>query len=432
MLNLKTFQVELAKIKPDYHSTKFLLAISGGVDSMVLFNLFNVLNLSFEVAHINYNLREKDSENDQLLTEKRCREYNIPFHLKKVTAHDNQPKNSIQNWARDLRYDFFRIILKEKKLDYIVTAHHLNDELETFIINLSKASGIKGLSGIPSKQNSILRPLLKFSKTEIYDFACENKIQFREDASNQKNDYLRNRIRNEIAPKLLETNENFLENFGKSLSYLKDTRIFLEDKILEIEKEIISTEKDFIIFHKDLFLRQSDFVQFEILRKFGFIDSGEIKKIKKAETGKIFISSDYHLIVDRKILILQKIVDIIESAVEKEIVLHINGENAIIFPKEIQLQIKELGNLNWEIDKKNIQTPLILRRNKEGDVFYPIGMTGKKKIGKFFRDEKISIFDQLKIWLLCDGNGDILGIIPFRQDKRFVATEKSDKITASI
>ena len=429
MLNRKTFQLCLQELQADYKNRNFLLAVSGGVDSMVLFDLFTGADLHFEVAHINYKLRELDSEKDRQLVEEICKENKIPFHLYQVTEKDKKPKNSIQDWARNIRYNFFRKIQQERNLDFIVTAHHLNDQLETFIINLSKASGIKGLSGIPANENDIIRPLLAFSKEDIYDFAKENKIQFREDLSNQKNDYLRNKIRNQIVPKLLEVNENFLENFGKSISYLSQTKNFVDEQISEIENEIIIKEEDSLLINKELFLNQSDFAQFEILRKYGFSDLKEIAKIRTAKTGKKFKSSDYELMIDREIFIIQKIAtqtDPINQ--DEEITIEVGSENQAIFPKKLKEEIEELGSFNWKFDAATVQFPIKLRRKKEGDFFHPIGMIGKKKISKFFKDEKIPIFGQQKIWLLCDGDDQVLGVIPFRQDRRFAVSKESLEI----
>ena len=428
MLNLNTFQHSLERLLADYRNAKFLLAISGGVDSMVLLHLFKSSNFKFEVAHINYQLRGIDSDKDQELVEQICQHNNIPFHLYLVSEKDSKPKNSIQEWARIIRYDFFRQIQQERKIEFVVTAHHLNDQLETFLIHLSKASGIKGLSGIPSNDNHILRPLLNFSKTEIYDFAKEERIEFREDLSNQKNDYLRNKIRNEIVPKLLEVNHSFLENFGKSIFYLKQTERFVDEQISEIEKEIIVKEEDSILINKDRFLNQTHFVQFEILRKYGFTEVEEIAKIKKAKTGKKFISSEFQLTIDREILIIKKIVDLNVDEVQEDIILGNDSENQVIIPDYLQLEIKEFGNVNWKIDGGKVELPLKLRRKKEGDFFHPIGMIGKKKISKFFKDEKIPIFGQQKIWLLCDSTDKVLGVIPFRQDRRFAASTESSEI----
>ena len=426
MLNTETFQQSLSELTPNYEATKYLLAVSGGADSMVLLNLFTELKLSFEVAHVNYGLRGLDSEADQLLVEEICKENNILLHLYNVSDVDQRPKNSIQEWARILRYNFFNKIKNERNLDFTVTAHHLNDELETFIINLSKASGIKGLSGIPAKKNKILRPLLHFTKEEIYGFAAENKVWFREDLSNQKNDYLRNFIRNEITPNLLKVNENFLTNFGKSLKYLNESHQFIEENILKISAEIITKENNSVVLNKAAFLKQSEFVQFEILRKFNFDSPEEIRKIGKSERGKRFLSQSHDLKVDREILIIT--VRTSEIPEQKEITLEITVENTVKIPEDLKSDILKFGKLSWKVDQEKTQFPLLLRKAKKGDIFYPIGMIGRKKIAKFFKDEKLPILAHQKIWLLCDGKNDILGVIPLRQDGRFAATKDSSKI----
>ena len=428
MLNSESFQLAVHAHFAPYKNTSFLLAISGGVDSMVLLHLFKSLGLQCQVAHLNYQLRENDSEEDQKLVERVCEHYNIVYHLYRVSEKDNKPRNSIQDWARNLRYRFFRKIQRQEKLDFIVTAHHLNDQLETFIINLSKAAGINGLSGIPANENQILRPLLGFSKEDIYAYAKENKVEFREDQSNQKNDYLRNKIRNEIVPKLKETNENFLENFGKSISFLNKAKDFIAEKTLIIEKEISHHQEDYLLINRPVFLNQSELIQFEILRKYGFDEVKEIAKIKKAKIGKKFISRDYELKIDRENFVIQKLVLKVENDLREEISLEMNSENEIIIPENFRKEIKELGSISWQIDADKIKFPLKLRQKKRGDLFQPIGMIGKKKISKFFKDEKIPILAQQKIWLLCDGNHSILGILPFRQDGRFAATKTSSKI----
>lgn len=425
MLNDKIFRQSLFALSPKFKQQKFLLAISGGADSMVLLHLFKGLNV--QVAHVNYKLREKDSDLDQKLVENICKKNSLQFHLYEVSAKDIKPKGSIQQWARDLRYDFFRKIQNEENIDFIVTAHHLNDDLETFILNLSKAAGIKGLSGIPAHENGILRPLLSFSKEDIYNFAKENGIAFREDLSNQQNDYTRNKIRNTIVPQLSEVNVDFLENFGKSISYLKQTRNFVQEQILNIEKEVITLKGQFWFIKKNLFFGQSAYVQFEILRKFGF-NENEISKMKHAETGKKFISADFEILIDREFVIVNQQGKEKFKNKDVEITLQLNSENEILVPEYEKREIAEFGNCHWEIDANKITLPLKLRLQQDGDHFHPIGMIGKKKISKFFKDEKLPIFAQRKIWLLCDGKENIIGIIPFRQDRRFAANNKSEKI----
>ncbi|MGE4514031.1 MAG: tRNA lysidine(34) synthetase TilS, partial [Chryseobacterium sp.] len=359
--------------------------------------------------------------------------------LYKVSDKDKKPENSIQLWARELRYDFFNRIQEKENMNFLVTAHHLNDQLETFIINLSKAAGINGLSGIPANDNNILRPLLSFTKEEIYKFAKENNIKYREDLSNQKNDYLRNKIRNEIVPKLLDTNDHFLENFKKSSLYLNQTKDFVQQQIQEIENRIIVFNPSHKILSKEQLDRESDFVKFEILKKYGFNNEEEIPKIFKAENGSSFFSKDYQLVVDYDELILKDrkmeygVLKISSSENSEEVILLIEkfdfSENQIILNLENIVEIESINNnFAWEFDAEKLRFPLRLRRQKEGDEFYPVGFSGKKKVSKFFRDEKISILARQKIWLLTDSKNSVLGVIPYRQDRRNAGNEKSEYV----
>lgn len=411
---------------PDQHT--YLLAVSGGADSMVLSSIFRDLGLRFQVAHVNYHLRGKDSDADQKVVENFCDQHHIKFHLYNVSDKDNKPENSIQLWAREIRYHFFKEIQQRENLEFLVTAHHLNDQLETFLIHLSKASGIKGLSGIPEKNNKILRPLLHFSKQEIYDFSEMYKVEYREDLSNKKSDYLRNKIRNEIVPKLVETNDHFLENFKKSVFYLNQTKDFVEQQIEDIEKMLTISDNETKVLNKEKLNSERDFVKFEILRKYGFDQTEEIHKIFKAETGSSFISKDHQLVINRNELILMKLDQDIES--QKELlltdVLDLNQNHLKINISEDILPIEEINKtFQWEFDAEKITLPLKLRRKEEGDVFYPTGFSGKKKVSKFFKDEKLSILAKQKIWLLTDGKNSVLGIIPFRQDRRYAKDERT-------
>lgn len=427
--NIFKKQLENLIVFPENHT--YLLAVSGGADSMVLACLFKDLGLKFQIAHINYHLRDEDSKLDQKVVENFCFRHDIKFHLYEVSEQDNKPENSIQLWARELRYRFFRQIQKKENLEFLVTAHHLNDQLETFIINLSKASGIKGLCGIPANDHKILRPLLHFSKDEIYDFAKENNIEYREDLSNKKSDYLRNKIRNEIVPKLYETNNHFLENFKKSLSYLNQTKDFVQQQIDEIENRITISDRENKILDKSKLNLEKHFVKFEILKKYGFDKDAEIKKIFISETGSSFFSKDFQLIINRNELIFTQLIQKKENS--DEIILTNSFDlNQNIVEINISDTISSIEEINktfrWDFDAEKITFPLKLRRKEEGDVFYPIGFSGKKKVSKFFKDEKLSILAKQKIWLLTDGNNSVLGIIPFRQDRRYIQDERTKRI----
>lgn len=426
MLSILKFQNVLEQLQAQSQQKTYLLAVSGGVDSMVLATLFQLCGLRFHVAHLNYHLRGDDSDRDQQLVSDFCAHHQIPFHLYEVSEIDEKPQNSVQNWARELRYRFFRNIQKQENLEYLVTAHHLNDQLETFMINLSKASGIKGLSGIPINENNIIRPLLTISKDEIYKFAKENQVEYREDVSNQKTDYLRNKIRHNVVPELEKINDNFLQNFAKSMEILNQTKNVLNDLINE---KISRFKSDFetgqTIINKQEFSQESALVRFEILKYFGFNDEKEMEKIFTAQTGSLFYNSDYQLVVNRNELIIAKKSEVINENLV-EIVLEITG-NEILIPENIKNEIREFGNCHWKIDQNKIKQPLKLRKKLEGDIFFPIGMIGKKKVSKFFKDEKLSILAKQKIWILCDANDQIVGVLPFRQDGRF-ATEVVEKI----
>ena len=301
--NFKKNLIELAGNNP---SKKFLLAVSGGADSMVLASLFEINHLKFEIAHVNYHFRGEDSNLDQKLVEKFCSENKIKFHLRDISDDEKSNMKSLQNWAREIRYEFFFNILEKENLDYIVTAHHLNDELETFFINLSRGSGIKGLSGIPKNENRILRPLLNVSKNEIYDFAKENNIDYREDISNKKDDYQRNKIRHHLTPKLLEIFPNFLNQFQESLSYLNSTNQFFQEEIQKTFEEILISgdEKEFVL-DKEKLLKKHKTIIVEIIRKLGFTGI-EIEKVISSENGKFFRSNSHEISIKRKEIYCKK------------------------------------------------------------------------------------------------------------------------------
>ncbi|MCJ7933525.1 MAG: tRNA lysidine(34) synthetase TilS [Chryseobacterium sp.] len=438
MLNTLSFKNQLENLihQPEKHT--YLLAVSGGADSMVLSALFKGLRdnwqgekFEIQIAHINYKLRGKDSDLDQKAVQDFCEKNHIKFHLYEVSEKDQKPENSIQLWARELRYHFFKDLQQKENLEFLVTAHHLNDQLETFIINLSKAAGINGLSGIPSHDNNILRPLLNFSKEEIYEFAEQNHIAFREDLSNKKSDYLRNKIRNEVVPKLLETNDHFLENFKKSSLYLNQTKDFVQKQVQEIENKLCKFNQGYKILSKEKLDQESDFIKFEILKKYGFNREEEIPKIFKSENNSSFFSKDYRLIVNRDELIFINRNERTEIKDEMVLIDHFDfSKNQISL--NLKDSIKDIDGINknfeWDFDAAKLHFPLRLRKQQDGDEFYPTGFSGKKKVSKFFRDKKLSILARQKIWILADSNNSLLGIIPFRQDRRYAKDEKTKSL----
>lgn len=407
---------------------KFLLAISGGMDSCTLFDVFVRLNLSFEVAHVNYRLRGMASDLDQFFVEDLCLKHDIPFHLKIVNDEEKKQKKNTQVWARDLRYHFFAEIKKKRNLMVLVTAHHLNDDLETFVLHLSKASGLSGLKGISSDENKVLRPFLSFPKADLQRYAENNCIKFREDESNIKNDYTRNFIRNEIVPKLTELNSEFISNFKNSLNHLKESEDFINSQIQEVLKQISIAHPQFLVLDKGKLFSNTPFVVYEILKQKGFLRKSEHQKINSAETGSFFHSKEWVLHINRNELIFKP-----NNLKTKEIYKEIYKEISLPFESHSPFYLKiwetktENNDANWRFDFNRIQLPLILRTKKEGDVFYPTGMLGSKKISKYFKDEKYSTIDKENALLICDANQNTLGVLGKRQDRRFIPNQETQR-----
>ena len=299
------FQSKISSLK---HS-KFLIALSGGVDSMVLANLFLKNNLSFSVAHCNFNLRAKESDDDEKFIFDWSTENEIDCYISKFNTTDYCKKNNfgIQEGARNLRYEWFNELKNLHDFDYIVTAHHLDDQIETYLINSMRGSGLNGLIGITEKTESLLRPLLKILKNDILVYAKSNNIDFREDSSNSKNDYFRNMIRNLIIPQFKKFDDNVMLKFQTTINNLNSTKIFADIVINQTKKLIFIFETDKIKVKIDD-LKKLDPVEYYIHHLFidYKFDFKEIIKLFDSDTGK-YISSNTHILTkNKKFLIITK------------------------------------------------------------------------------------------------------------------------------
>ena len=299
------FQSKISSLK---HS-KFLIALSGGVDSMVLANLFLKNNLSFSVAHCNFNLRTKESDDDEKFIFDWSTENEIECYISKFNTTDYCKKNNfgIQEGARNLRYEWFNELKNLHDFDYIVTAHHLDDQIETYLINSMRGSGLNGLIGITEKTESLLRPLLKILKNDILVYAKSNNIDFREDSSNSKNDYFRNMIRNLIIPQFKKFDDNVMLKFQTTINNLNSTKIFADIIVNQTKKLIFIFETDKIKVKIDD-LKKLDPVEYYIHHLFidYKFDFKEIIKLFDSDTGK-YISSNTHILTkNKKFLIITK------------------------------------------------------------------------------------------------------------------------------
>ena len=302
-------QLFLAEINP-HKECNFVLAISGGVDSMVLANLFLINNLNFSIAHCNFQLRGKESDDDELFIKKWCSEKDIKLYNKKFSTEDYCKNNklTIQMGARELRYEWFRELIDKEKHDFIVTAHHIDDQLETFIINSIRGTGIDGLVGIPDKINKIIRPLLMTSKDQIIEYSKVNKINYREDSSNDKEDYLRNKIRHSVIPYLKSDDDNVLLKFKTTIENLNSTKIFVKKVISKVRDRVFIYEGENIITNIGL-LKDLDPIEFyihELYKDFEF-NYKEVMKLFDSDSGKQISSANYNMTKQKNNLIISKI-----------------------------------------------------------------------------------------------------------------------------
>ena len=429
LLNLKN---HINSRFPYLEQKKLFLAVSGGLDSMVLLYLFQQLPYEIAVLHCNFQLRGMESFGDQDFIQKYCDQNNIPFFTTQfdTDAFAKDYKLSTQVAARELRYNWFYELLETHQFDYVLTAHHADDNLETFIINLSRGTGLEGLIGIPEENDKIIRPLLPFSRDEILQYAKENNIEWREDSSNASNKYLRNKIRHDLVPILKEINPDFLKSFQKTQSYLRESNEMVEDASIMIYQQVAKEEGNEIHFDLVQLKRLPNYKSYlyQWLKEFGFLAWKDIYDLTDSQSGKQILSSEYRLLKNRTTLILSPISD---SDSYEEYVIEENSTE-VNFPLKLKLSVVEEITINSNrtifVDAEKIRFPLLLRKWKERDSFYPFGMKGKsKKVSKLFKDEKLSLIEKENMWILCSDD-QIVWVTGIRQDDRFKITDASKKI----
>ena len=428
---LTKFQNHLNKNFPFLKEKRLLLATSGGIDSMVLVHLLHQLKYDFAVAHCNFQLRNSESDTDEFFVKSFCDEEKIEafiqkFETKKFASDYNL---SIQLAARKLRYDWFYELLEQENFDYILTAHHLDDSLETFLINLSRGTGLDGLTGIPNQNDKIIRPLLVFSRNEIETFANENAILWREDSSNASDKYLRNKLRHDVVPILKELNPSFLSSFEKTIENLKQSQSMIDDASKLVYKIVVEeNENELKINLKELLkLPNYNAYLYQWLKDYGFNAWNDIYDLVHAQSGKQVFSEDFLLLKDRFYLILSPKNDINRNQIydiDKNF-SQVNIPLKFDFCNVGDISISDSNSIF--VDEDQLKFPLQLRKWQEGDVFHPFGMQGSKKVSKYFKDEKLSLIDKLNKWLLCSDD-QIVWIVGMRQDERFKVTTNTTKI----
>lgn len=412
---------------------KLLVATSGGMDSMALVHLFQKLKLNFAIAHCNFQLRGTESDGDENFVKEYAKSNNINCFITKFDTenYSKAHKLSTQVAARNLRYNWFNEILEQEKFDYIVTAHHADDVAETFLINLSRGTGLDGLTGIPSQNGNIIRPLLPFSRTDIGNYVSENNLQWREDSSNASDKYLRNKIRHHIVPVFKEINDSFLQSFQNTLEHLNQEHSLVSDAVQMVYEKVVSEENEQLKIDISTLLRYKNYKAYlyQWLHKYGFSAWDDVYNLVDSQTGKQIFSKNYILLKNRGFLVLSKI----HNIENQEFVISSISE----IPKfPLKLNLCNLSNISNQskcvifVDENKIQFPLTIRKWKEGDYFYPSGMQGKKKVSKYFKDEKFTLFQKQDTWIL-ESNKQIVWIIGHRADERF-KVENTTQTTIKI
>jgi tRNA(Ile)-lysidine synthase len=411
------------------------------VDSVVLCELCKQAGYDFVIAHCNFQLRGKESESDEEFVRGLAEKYNVTFYN---TAFDTkaiskQEKKSIEETARDLRYNWFEEIRIKKNYGFILTAHHANDNIETVLMNFFRGTGIKGLHGILSKQNKIIRPLLFATKNELVAFANKNKLQFVTDYTNAENDFTRNYFRNELIPSMQkvfsEVEENILKNIGRlgEAEQLYNQAIalhkskLLEQKGNEIHIPVLKLQK----------VQPLATIIYEIIREYNFTahQTEEVVALLQSESGKYIQSTSHRIIKNRKWLIISpNQTTVAQNILVEEKDKEITFQTGILQIEKVQQTSNfkpQTTNLIAQLDAAEIKFPLLLRKWKQGDYFYPLGMQKKKKLSRFFIDQKLSITQKEKVWVI-ECNKKILWVVGMRIDDRFKITGKTKDVLQII
>ena len=416
---------------PFIKGKKILLGISGGLDSMVLGYLLKTLGFNLTLAHVNFNLRGKQSDEDESFVTQWAQDNDLP--LFKTSFDTNsvaiERKISIEMAARDLRYDWFNDLVEKHNFDFIAVAHHLNDNIETVLMNLSRGTGIAGLTGMKDVNGKIVRPLLEFSRKDIEEFAVGVGLDWREDSSNADTVYKRNKIRHELVPVFEQINPSFVESFLKTVSNLRQTELiqkaYLDSVNYDFWKETDNVVEIDIPKLKEIVAFET--VLREKLLPYGFSNVDDVISSFDLESGKEYFSATHRIVKDRNRLLLEEIRE------QKENVFYIEGNTVeLIYPLHIQLKkVSELEKSSNKsvayFDRDKLKFPLKLRKWKEGDLFYPQGMNGKKKLSKYFKDEKFSLIDKENQWLLLSDD-KIVWVVGKRIDDRFKVKKSTKNI----
>ncbi len=438
---LAAFQEHLNVQFPNLKEQLLLVAISGGLDSVVLTHLLHQAGFKIALAHCNFNLRATESDEDEVFVKQLAQTLNIECHIKHcdTTAYAAKQGVSIQMAARDLRYDFFQELCESNDYGHILTAHHLDDQLETFLINLNRGAGLDGLQGIPQVNGRIVRPLLTFSRDQIKEHALNLGIQWREDSSNSSNKYQRNQLRNEILPLLHTALPHLKAHFTQTLDYLNGSQDLVVDALARFResgiKQIDTTLHINIAQLKDC--GNPTAYLYELIKEYGFHNLNDVMSLTEGLSGKRIESFSHVIFRNRESLVIEKLTKVIpvDITIDNFSSSYKFYEGVLRFETIPVDNALELAKKNKEknvlyLDAAQVTTPLQLRNWKQGDRITPLGMNGNKLVSDVLTDGKVPFIAKEKIVVLTSSE-DILWIVGIRSSNAYKVT-KSTKILIKL
>jgi tRNA(Ile)-lysidine synthase len=413
-----------------------LLAVSGGVDSAALCELCHQAGYDFTIAHCNFKLRGEESERDKNFVQQLATNYKVPFLLKEFDTekYSNTKKISIQEAARELRYSWFTELINKNEAKYVLTAHHMDDNIETMMMHFFRGTGIYGLRGMLPKQNHLIRPLLFARKEELTNFAQHHNLNWVEDSSNAQNKYTRNYFRNQLLPQVQQVFPRVEQNLIHNLNRFAEVETLYKQALDRHKKKLLEQKGDEVHIPV-LKLKKAvplHTIVYEIIKDVGFSpqQTSEVINLLDSESGKYIQSASHRILKNRNWLIIS----LLQSEQSQNLLIE-NAADMIDFEKgRLRLQTLpadkcEISNNQFTacLDSKEIRFPLLLRKWKRGDYFYPLGMPKKKKLSRFFIDQKLSLADKEKAWVL-EMNKKIIWVVGMRIDDRFKITSSTKEV----
>ena len=434
---LEQFQAYINRYNLLANGDRLILALSGGIDSMVLADLLLKTKVDFVVAHCNFHLRGEESDGDEQFVREYAVRNGIQCYVKHFETEQYAAEQgvSIEMAARDLRYAWFEELRQQLNYDKIAVAHHADDQAETFFINLLRGAGLRGLKGMQPKNGVIIRPLLWASREQIHQYAIENQIQWREDHTNAESVYLRNKIRNQLLPVFDELQPEARQGLYKSLEHLSSENELYRGLLKEKLTQIIKQENDvqsFPVFNSQFSIFNFQLI-FEWLRNYGFnTDQCQfIFDAMQTGIGNKYYSPTHQLVIGRNELQLSEIKTVEDNEIQIEV-----GQEELALPIHLCFSRFEKSS-DFAIDKSpdvalldasQIQFPLTLRHWKHGDRFHPLGMNGSKLLSDFFVDQKFTEAQKRNVFFLVSADGEILWVVGHRIDDRYKVTAETKTV----